>query len=171
MCAAPTTHYPHYPHYLQIRLRNEKIRTKMLKVDGARDALLGMGWVSRVEQMEEKLVWDKDEADFPRLELGVHELKTRVASIKAKASDDPKEKEARERATVMTMIKTDKEDRHARALAAKEAEGHRVGEDGTSENTFQHRRIRDVPALGNTDSSDPTTTSPANPTDNTTGQQ
>eukprot|EP01059_Diplonema_ambulator_P002416 TRINITY_DN12063_c0_g1_i2.p1 TRINITY_DN12063_c0_g1~~TRINITY_DN12063_c0_g1_i2.p1 ORF type:complete len:201 (+),score=48.08 TRINITY_DN12063_c0_g1_i2:62-664(+) len=98
-------------HKLQIKLRNPRIRDEVLKCDGAEDALIGMGWTKRVIDMEEKMFWDRPDSDFERLKLGKTELVKYVSMIREKASDDPKERERREREEIMKVIHTDKEAR------------------------------------------------------------
>eukprot|EP01059_Diplonema_ambulator_P002415 TRINITY_DN12063_c0_g1_i1.p1 TRINITY_DN12063_c0_g1~~TRINITY_DN12063_c0_g1_i1.p1 ORF type:complete len:186 (+),score=50.78 TRINITY_DN12063_c0_g1_i1:62-619(+) len=97
--------------YREIKLRNPRIRDEVLKCDGAEDALIGMGWTKRVIDMEEKMFWDRPDSDFERLKLGKTELVKYVSMIREKASDDPKERERREREEIMKVIHTDKEAR------------------------------------------------------------
>ena len=102
----------------QIRLRNPTIQKKLVSCVGVVDALEGMGWVTRVENMEQKMFWDRPPADLKRLELGHEELTKRLSqwtdkSTRALTKED---KEKKERDEVLKQIQDDKMSRQRNQL-------------------------------------------------------
>eukprot|EP00754_Rhynchopus_humris_P015990 Rhum_TRINITY_DN14488_c21_g1::Rhum_TRINITY_DN14488_c21_g1_i1::g.92718::m.92718 len=109
---------PNEEKYRQIRLRNPTIQKKLVSCVGVVDALEGMGWVTRVENMEQKMFWDRPLADLQRLELGLEELNKRMSQWTDKSSRalTKEEKEKKERDEVLKQIQDDKMNRQRNQL-------------------------------------------------------